>query len=55
MYSEHLAWVETDEVEFYMAAPTEVAAAFFSDNEPWGPGSGYSREELAHRREDRVV
>ncbi len=51
-YNDHLAWVETDEVEFYMAAPTEVAAAFFSDKEPWGPGSGYSREEIAHREDD---
>lgn len=50
--SDHLAWVETDEVEFYMDAPTEVAAAFFSDNEPWGRGSGYTREEIAHREDD---
>ncbi len=52
MYNDHLAWVETDEVEFYMAAPTEVASAFFSHLGPWGPGSGYLREEFTHHEDD---
>ena len=51
-YNDHLAWVETDEVEFYMAAPTEVAAAFFDDTEPWGPGSGLTREDIAWPEDD---
>lgn len=51
-FNDHLAWVETDEVEFYMAAPTEVAAAFFDDTAPWGPGSGLTREDIAWSEDD---
>ena len=51
-HSEHLAWVETDEVELFMAAPTEVAAAFFSTHGPW---ESDERDDVAVRFDEYPV